>query len=321
MPLISALFLIFASCGRKYFSSDGVIWGTSYHIVYSGDRPLDDSIAGIMRQIDNELSIFNPMSEVSAVNACTSDSVGLHFRNVFAIAREVHRLSGGSYDVSVGPLAALWGFGPSGEHGSPDSAAIAEALDAVGLDSCRIAGGRVHKKRASTCFDFSSVAKGYGVKAIADMLARNGCTDFMVEVGGEVELQGKNPRGDRWRIQVDAPVGGNTHQRHSVLALGPERTAVASSGNYRNVRADSAGNVYGHTIDPVRGVPVQTDVLAATVVGTDCGFADALATACMTMTAADAIAMLEACEAPGMLIVSSGDTMTTVVTANFPVLE
>ena len=153
------------------------------------------------------------MSEVSAVNACTSDSVGLHFRNVFAIAREVHRLSGGSYDVSVGPLAALWGFGPSGEQGSPDSAAIAEALDAVGLGSCSIAGGIVHKKRASTCFDFSSVAKGYGVKAIADMLARNGCTDFMVEVGGEVELQGKNPRGDRWRIQVAIPIKGIRYLR------------------------------------------------------------------------------------------------------------
>ena len=81
-------------------------------------------------------------------------------------------------------VSVLWPrFGPSGEQGSPDSAAIAEALDAVGLGSCSIAGGIVHKKRASTCFDFSSVAKGYGVKAIADMLARNGCTDFMVEVG------------------------------------------------------------------------------------------------------------------------------------------
>ncbi len=72
---------------------------------------------------------------------------------------------------------------------------------------------------------------------------------------------------------------------------------MASSGNYRNVRTDSAGNVYGHTIDPVSGMPVQTDVLAATVVKQTADFADALATACMTMPAADAIAaMLEACE-------------------------
>ncbi len=318
MPLITALFLTFASCSQSFFINDGCTWGTTYHIVYRADADLHDSIRIVMAQIDSSLSMFNPHSLVSRVNAGTDSAADGHFRAVMDVATRVNTLSGGRFDPTVGPVVNLWGFGPDGERAIPDSAAIAVALRSVGLAECGLTPqGRIVKKSPETYFDFSAVAKGYGVDCVADMLARNGVSDFMVEIGGEVVVQGTNPSGRPWRIQVDAPTASMTHDGLTVLEMGPQRRALASSGNYRNFRTDSTGVRFGHTIDPRTGRPVQTDVLAATIRTERCAEADALATACMTMSADSALAMLERADVPGMVITVVADSFVMLSTPQF----
>lgn len=314
VPLITALFLTFASCREDFFVSDGSTWGTTYHIVYRSAAPANDSIVAVMRKIDSSLSMFNPLSGVSRINDGTLDVPDALFRDVMDISRRVHTLSGGRFDPTVAPLVDLWGFGPSGPGREPDSQAVAAALASVGLAGCRLDSiGTLVKKSPATRFDFSAVAKGYGVDCVADMLERNGCSDYLVEIGGEVAVAGLNPDGKPWRVQVDAP-SDRLHHGLTVLTLGPARQAVASSGNYRNYRVDSAGNRYGHTIDPRTGYPVQTRVLAATVLAPSCGLADALATACMTMEPDSAMAMLERAGLRGLVVTARGDSLAVLST-------
>ncbi len=318
LPLISALVLIFASCGDKYFTNDGSAWGTTYHIVYSSSVDLCDSVTAVMDSVDRELSLFNPDSEVSAVNDGRTDSVGVGFTTVFRCAESIHSLSGGMFDPTVAPVAGLWGFGASDGSTDPDSAAIAEALSAVGLGSCSVENGIVSKKTPATTFDFSALAKGYGVDRIAAMLARNGCRNYMVEVGGEIKACGINPNGNFWRIQIDAPAETPGHVPFTVVELGPETQALASSGNYRNFRIGQDGKRYGHTISPLNGYPIQTATLAATVSASDCMSADALATACMCVEPAQAIELLGRAGAKGMIIVAVGDSLSMLSTPQFP---
>ena len=211
LPLISVLFLTFASCKQNYCRFNGKIWATSYHIAYRGDSRFSDSIQSELLAIDGDLSLFNPLSEVSAVNDGTSDSIGQRFADVFEISHKVWQLSGGVYDPTIGPLAEIWGFGRSQGTSATDEA-IAEALDAVGLGQCYIYGNKIVKKSPATRFDFSSVAKGYGIDHIADMFDRNGITDYMIEIGGEVSARGVNPSGRPWNIQIDSPEGGMAHK-------------------------------------------------------------------------------------------------------------
>lgn len=282
LPLISVFILTFASCSQNFITNEGTAWATTYHIVYSGDTDLSDSIKAQIALVDNELSMFNPASALSAINA-GCDTVDIHFRTIFDCAVYVNTLSDGRYDPTVAPLVDLWGFGRIKTDAIPSDSLIEAALTTVGISECKIERrGRLVRKSHDTRFDFSSLAKGYGVDCVAEMLERNGVRNYMVEIGGEIRVLGYNPKGKKWRIQIDEPRLEAVHSRFTVLNLGPEPVAVATSGNYRNYRKGADGLIYGHTISPLTGRPLKTDVLSATVVAPTCMLADALATACMT---------------------------------------
>lgn len=318
VPLISALILTFASCGQKYFTVDGKTWGTTYHIVYKSNDNLDAEIAESLAATDATLSMFNPSSEVSAVNAGRTDSVSESFSEVFGIASTVSKWSNGAYDPTIAPLTDLWGFGRTDTGTLPPDSAIAIALATVGIDGCHITDGHIHKKSSATAFDFSSIAKGYGIDCIGRIFDDRGITDYMIEIGGEVLARGISPKGRPWRIQIDAPESSLNHSRLAVVNLGPDRTALASSGNYRNYRCDSLGNIYGHTLSPLTGRPVKGTVLAASVIAPDCALADALATACMANgNPENALSTIENASADVLLVIAEADSLVTITGGDF----
>ncbi|MCM1066471.1 MAG: FAD:protein FMN transferase [Muribaculaceae bacterium] len=310
--------MIFASCGEKYFTHNGSTWGTSFHIVYKSDRPIDSLIDSAMRVVDDEFSMFNPASTVSAINRGDTDTVSRAFAELFDLALKINGFSDGAYDPTVAPLTHLWGFGKNHIEAEPSDSSVAEALRTVGIAQCRIDHGHIIKKDAATEFDFSSIAKGYGVDLVGRMLESHGIADYMVEIGGEVRASGLSDKRRPWRIQIDAPTGGLAHTRLMVVELGPERCSMASSGNYRNYRTDSDGNIYGHTISPLSGRPVAGEVIAATVICADCAEADALATACMASPAeSDAQRVIDRAGASVLLVIASGDSLQCVTTRDF----
>lgn len=323
LPLMSAFILTFASCSQNFITNNGEAWATTYHIVYSSDQDLSDSIKAVIDLVDNELSMFNPASVLSAVNAGATDTVDVHFRKVFGCASYVSAISGGRYDPTVAPLVDIWGFGRGSSDAEPSDSLVSAVLASVGIAECRIDDtGRLTRKSDSTEFDFSSLAKGYGVDCVAAMLERNGVADYMIEIGGEIRVLGHSPKGRKWRIQIDEPLPGAAHARFTVIELGPDPVAVATSGNYRNYRVDSDGKIFGHTISPLTGRPVLTEVLSATVLASSCMLADALATACMTGTAQQAVSLLEGAGADGLIITADKDgTMTAKKIGCLPTTE
>lgn len=299
--------LALASCTPRaeWRTVDGAVWGTTYHITYKSDRDLSAEILEAMQTIDNEVNVFNPRSAVSRYNAGETDTVSSVMACLVEASREVNSVSHGAFDPTVSPLIELWGFGKKKEIvTAPDSATIAECLAGVGIDKCTIKNDNVltHMLARRPQFNFSAIAKGYGLDLVAEALADNGCKDYMVEIGGEVRVSGHNSRGEVWHVQIDAPEESGGHKRLEVVELpvssprGSGRNAVlcamATSGNYRNFRRLADGTQIGHTISPVTGRPIKTDLLSATIIAPDCMTADALATACMAMSADSAAAML-----------------------------
>ncbi|MCM1452169.1 MAG: FAD:protein FMN transferase [Clostridium sp.] len=295
LPIFAILCAILLSCSAPEFRyAKGATWGTTYSIIYKSPRSLDDSIIAVMRRVDLSLSPFEKNSQVSMLNANLPVVADPMLRDVLALSKEVCSISGGAFDPTVAPLVNLWGFGyRPADAPRPSPQDIDSALRHVGIMDCGInPDGSVYKKSPSTEFNFSAIAKGYGVDAIAAMLRRNGCSDFMVEVGGEIALAGKSPRGEDWRIQIDAPVPDSLslrHERLTVLQLTDK--CVATSGNYRNFKT-IGDTVVGHTISPVTGRPIASDILSATVIAPSAALADALATASMAMPLPDARQML-----------------------------
>ena len=324
LVIASATALMGCSTG-EYRKASGSTWGTFYNITYKADADLADSITAVMARIDSSLSMFNDSSTVSRINRGDDITVDADFITVFNKAREVAAVSGGRFDPTVGPLVNLWGFGREDIPAMPSDSAIAAALTSVGIDSCLIAAdGHVVKKSPSTTFDFSAIAKGYGCDAVAAMLRRNGCTDYLVEIGGEMAISGVNPRSQTWHIQIDAPIEGDDNAIVSERAATVSVTdcGVATSGNYRNYRDLTDGRRVAHTISPLTGCPVAGEILSATIIAPDCMTADALATASMTMTVEEAKRMIESLRGVSALLITAGpagdDSYTLTRVGPFP---
>jgi thiamine biosynthesis lipoprotein len=281
--------------------------GTSWHVSYVempggavAPAAVEAGIALVLEQVEQSMSTYRDGSEISRFNrASVGDWVPVSpgFLGVLAAALQVGKASEGAYDVTVGPLVDLWGFGATGGPAQvPAPADIAALRDQVGQDQLDVdpAAGRV-RKRAVLRLDFSSIAKGYGVDVVAQWLAAQHITNYLVEVGGEMRLAGNSARGDRWRVAIEEPAnfdGGVS----GALALND--AAVATSGDYRNF-FEADGRRYSHSIDPRTGYPVAHDLVSVTVVHDSAMLADAWATA---LTVLGAEAAMRVADAQGLAV-------------------
>ena len=284
---------------RPYQRLEGFTFHTVYHITYQGTADWHDSIRVLFGEVDASLSMFNPESVIARMNAGdTAVRADDHFRRVFRTAQVVSGRTGGAFDMTVAPLVNLWGFGFK-NRGTVTDADVDSLLRYVGWQGVELTpDGRLVKAHAETVLDASSIAKGYACDVVARFLERHGCTDYMVEVGGEIALRGVNPQGRPWGVGInrptpDAPDGAQPEAPRLEGVLHLTGGGIATSGNYRNFYYEG-GRRYAHTIDPATGRPVQHDILSATVIAPDCMTADAYATAFMVMGSQRALAVLEA---------------------------
>ena len=279
--LRSALFiLLLTGCKQDYYATfSGFEQGTTYTIVVKNpDKGSGDSIDGMFELIDNTFSMFNPESLVSRINLGETDETTPVFDECFAIAKEVYGRTGGYYDLTVKPLVDAWGFGPGERQEIP---CVECLMEYVGMDKIRIENSRITKDDPRVQLDFSSVAKGFSVDKLAELLESRGVTDYMVEVGGEVRVKGVNAAGNKWRIGINKPVEGFSHELEAVVVFDDTLRAIATSGNYRNWFTDEAGNRRVHTIDAKTGLPAMGNILSVSIVGAECAVADAWATGLM----------------------------------------
>lgn len=227
---------------------------------------------------------FNPHAIIARVNRNEPVQADTLFANVFNRAMEIARLTDGMFDITSAPYINLWGFGF--QHAGDVTPAMIDSLSAfVGYRKVRLNGQTVEKEDPRLILNCSAIAKGYACDVIAALLERNGVTNYMVEIGGEVTMQGVNAKGECWRIGINKPAAINNPAQvaeiEEIVSL-CKKGGVATSGNYRNFYVKD-GKTYAHTIDPLTGYPAEQEILSATIVAPDCMTADALATAAMVM--------------------------------------
>jgi FAD:protein FMN transferase len=283
-------FLIIAGCDfKKETLIKGKTMGTTYNIkvvslFYKDTEGLKVKIEERLKDINKSMSTFSRESEISRFNRFDSEdkfTISDDFLQVMRIAGKVYEFSEGAWDGTVYPLVELWGFGPRERTGNlPDRKDIEKILKNIGFDKIEISeSGYLVKRNRSVCLDLASIAKGYGVDEIAEVIRKEGIESFLVEIGGEVYASGLRKDGGYWHIGI------NTPDKHSLpgdiyKTVLLKNKAVATSGDYRNF-FEKKGDFYSHIIDPKTGYPVNNGVVSVSVVANDCTFADGLATAIM----------------------------------------
>ena len=305
----------------SYYHNQGKVFGTYYNIRYEAAADLEDSIQAAFTAFDNSLSLFNPHSILSAINDDRDTLTNASFETMWAEAERVHALSGGAFDITVAPLVNYWGFGKKVKP-NPDPSLKGREVDSlrqfVGFEKVQLIGRKVVKADPRVQIDGGAVAKGQACDMIAEVLRKNGCTNYLVDIGGEVVAHGVNDKGNPWHIGITKPNlnnDGAQEELQEILAVSD--ICMATSGNYRNFYyAD--GERRSHTIDPRTGYPVQHSLLSATVVSSTCMRADALATACMVLGADKALEMIARAEdAACYFIVAQNDSLVVVTSPNW----
>jgi FAD:protein FMN transferase len=296
----------------------GETMGSAWTIKIAGRLPAPAKAlqAGAQAQfeiVNQALSTYRPDSALSRFNNVDGGDwveVDRELMIVMNAALDLAALSDGDYDVTVGPLVNLWGFGPDTERNRvPDAAAIEAARARVGWRKVEL--DVLHqraRKQPGVRIDLSSLGKGRGVDRVAEYLDGQGATNYLIDLSGKLRAHGHNAAGQPWRVAVEQPAAddpaGGARVTSVIVAL--HDSSIATAGDYRRF-FETGGHHYSHIIDPHTGWPVAHATLSATARAADCMTADALATVFMVMPPDASLKLANDMALPALLISHSGD--------------
>ena len=270
---------------KEYIHNEGKAQGTYYSATYlqPEGKDLQPEIEKLFKEFDLSLSTYNPNSIISKINK-NDDSVktDIYFETMFEAARKVSENTNGAFDITVAPLVNAWGFG-FGNHERIKAPDIQKLLPLVGYQKIRLVNHKLIKENPEMMIDASAIAQGYSADLIAQLFEKNNCENYMIDIGGEIVCKGVNPKGELWRIGVDKPVDDPENSNSELQTIiSVSNVGLTTSGNYRQFYYKD-GQKLAHTIHPKTGMPVEHNLLSATVVAPNCTLADAYATAFMVL--------------------------------------
>ena len=302
----AALLLTLGACGDSSYERPvqelvGSTMGTTFSVkVVAPPAELDlatlrQDIESTLDAINQTMSTYRDDSELAQFNASADVGwieVSPDFCHAVEAAQVISQFTDGAFDVTVGPLVNLWGFGPPGAVLEPPSGEqVAAAMTNTGYAKLHVdcAMPALRKETAGVYVDLSAFAKGHGVDSLAGLLDARALPDYLVEIGGELRMRGSNATGERWAIAIETPTR-TARSVQTVVRL--TNTAMATSGDYRNY-FEHDGTHYSHTIDPRTGYPVSHNGASVTVVADSAAFADATATALLVLGPDDGLKLAE----------------------------
>ncbi|GAB5400668.1 MAG: FAD:protein FMN transferase [Aureisphaera sp.] len=266
----------------------GNAFGTTFGIQYftEGDIDIQKGIDSIFQVVNTSVSTYMPDSDISKINRGDSTVVvDAIFKEVFELSEWMHRESNGYFDPTIGVLRNAYGFGDEKPLAEIDSLTLDSLMNYVGFKKVQLTDrGTVKKDNPNIYFDFNAVAKGYGIDLLGEYLEANGIENYLIELGGELRAKGTHITKEQPWVAGIENVNSGLEDRSYDQIIYLKDMSMASSGNYRKFRIDSAtGKKYVHTINPLTGKAEQLSITSATVLAPTCAEADAYATAFMAM--------------------------------------
>lgn len=275
---------------------------TRFEIVLHGDDPAALRSAGEealdeIDRLENQLSLYRPGSEIAQVNARAAREPVRVTPEVFKLlegAQELHRETGGAFDVTIAPLVRCWGFmAASGRIPDPEELAAARAC--VGMSHVQLNArlSTVRFTREGVMLDLGAIGKGYAVGQAAELLRAAGVTSALIHGGtSTVSAIGRPLEAGAWKVAIERPPATAYHPQSPANPMDEDHRAWPSPVSLRDEALSvsavwgrqfvSDGKMLGHVLDPRTGHPVDRARLAAVVLPSATE-ADALSTALLVL--------------------------------------
>ena len=281
------ILLLFAiglfSCNQeplKKIQFNGLAQGTYYSITYfdSESRNFQYDIDSILDAFDQSVSVYQKNSIVSRVNRNEKNVVlDDWFIKNFNLSQKISSETEGSFDITIAPLANIWGFGTFEKPDSINPQLVDSMRQFVDFRKVKIKDGNVRKENYNIQLNFNAIAQGYAVDVVGEFIQNQGIDNFLVDIGGEIFAKGMKPSGETWKIGIEVPDEKAEKRIYSTI-ISINNEAVATSGNYRKFY-EIDGVKYAHSLDPNTGYPVRHSLLSTTVIAPTSAEADAYTTA------------------------------------------
>lgn len=300
LPISLAISVVLAGCSQpeQIQKIAGPAQGSTFHISYwstqeVNHQQLEQKIQQELDRIDLVMSNYRPDSTIEKFNqqpVTEPQTVGAELVTLVEEARKVYTESSGCYDLTVKPLFDLWGF-KADKFNQPTAEQLQQTMQLIGMNKVLPASPTQLQKQAPNIrVDVSSIAQGYTVDKLADVLRQAGIENFLVEVGGEMVVQGHKPAQKPWRVAIDKPLPGDQSLQKIIAITQDAPMSVMTSGTYRHY-FDENGQRYSHVLDARVGAPVKHQTVSTTVLMDNGTQADAWSTAFLCLGSAEGLAV------------------------------
>lgn len=232
-----------------------------------------------IKELESLMSFFLETSEVSKINknaGLSEVQVSSDVLYVLNRAKYFSEISDGAFDITIGPVAKLWGIFTD-KAKIPSKEEITYALKFTGYEDISINNGlgSVMLKKAGESVDLGAIAKGYAADKVIDIYKQYNIESAFVNLGGNVMVLGTKPDGTPWRIGIQNPILERGLCLGAVNAIG--KTIVTSGDYVRYIEKDN--KKYHHILDPRTGYPADSRLISTTIVSEKSIGADAISTA------------------------------------------
>lgn len=327
-PLFLVATLLLACSGEKSLPThelQGNSMGTTYRIAIINPAPdiafdaLASQLQDQLDHIENVASTYRDSSDVGKFNLDGSTDwipVSGELCAMVSTAAAIGQQTSGAFDITIGSIVNLWGFGPDADRDAPpQDTEIAVALSSAGLENLEIDCDRsqLRKSDGRMKIDLSGWAKGYAVDQLSELLDASGLDNYLVEIGGELKVRGHNAKGRPFAIAIENPAA-ELSDDYTIISI--SNTGVATSGDYRNY-FEYEGTRYAHTLDPATGRPVLHSLSAVTVIHPSTATADGLATALLVLGPDDGLRFANAEGIAALLAVSTPSGLQYLTSSAF----
>jgi len=308
-PIVICCFALFAlSRPVAGCVSDGrYVMGTVLEITLCATDAVEgrrtmDTLFATATHLDALLTTFSPASPVSRLNARSGRGAQIvppEVADLLSLSLSYWRSTDGTFDITVGPLMALWRQAVA-THALPSPAAAQQARTRVGSEKVKfLPDNRVALTRPGMAIDLGGIGKGYALDQLTNLLREQGLSQALLDFGqSSIWALGAPPDAEGWHLLVQQPDGETV----GIITLRDQALSVSGSLGQTFV---VNGNRYGHVIDPHSGEPLQRDLLAC-VIAPSATQAEALSKALLILGEHRGITLLQ--QFPGVvgLLVEAG---------------
>ena len=259
---------------KSLYEISGTAYGTRCSITsteYISDLH-KNNIISIINRIDYVASNYKKDSEIALINFSQKNNfkISNDLLNILTIAKDVEGSSNGFYNIMMAKVSSQLGFSPRFNNTLNQTNISSYNIDTQNL---------ILSRDSSNWFDLSSIAKGYAVQCIHNYLKENNMNNHLIDIGGEIIINGKNID-DNWKVGIQDPSYMNNKALKIITNDNSSFLAIATSGEYRNFKIGDNGNKVSHTINPKTLRSINNKILSVTVLHeSSATYADAYATA------------------------------------------